>query len=399
MCHWWIGLLRFCLLVLAVVYCLPATTYSQQDVSLYVAKIEGGQTPNRKGLDPFTLAQLMAKYGVPGLSIAVINEFQIHWSKGYGIADIKTGAAVDKETLFQAASISKAVAAMAILKAVEKGLFSLDGDINRIIESWQLPLGETTEKLIITPRSLLSHTSGLGDGFGFPGYPLGAPLPTVVQILKGEKPSNVGSVHMERPPGTAFKYSGGGVTLMQLALEDSTDEPFPDILQEWVLRPIGMLNSNFEQPLGAGKDNNAARAHGMKGQAKGDKWHVYPELQAAGLWTTSTDLAKFLVEVQKSLRGDPKRVLTRSLAKEMVSPVGVGDYGVGFRISKLGEGWYFGHGGSNWGFRCKVLAHQTKGYGIVIMTNSDNGSVVINELQNRVASAYGWDMLDKAVPR
>jgi len=372
---------------------------AQTSVSEVMARIEAAQTPNRQGLDPFTLQELMDKYHVPGLSIAVIRDFAIHWAKGYGISDVATGAPVENDTLFQAASISKPVAAMAVLKAVEEGKFSLDDDINKILKSWQLPVDGFTPGGPVTPRALLSHTSGTGDGFGFPGYHPSAPLPTTVQILDGQSPSNVGAVRMERPPLTGMKYSGGGVTIMELALVDALGKPFPRILEEWVLGPVGMTESAFEQPLGPKRDAKAARAHDGQGKAMDAKWHVYPELEAAGLWTTSVDLAKLAIEIQTSLRNESNRVLTRESVREMMEPVGVGDYAVGFEISKMGEGWYFGHGGGNWGFRCDLEAHKVKGYGVAIMTNGDNGGILIRELKDRIARAYDWDSIDKPIPR
>jgi len=204
---------------------------------------------------------------------------------------------------------------------------------------------------------------------------------------------------MERPPFTAAKYSGGGVTLMQLAMTDALGRPYADMMQEVVLRPIGMTNSTYEQPLPAARDPQAARAHNGGGRAMDAKWHVYPELAAAGLWTTPTDLAKFAIDIQKTALGRSSRVLTRASVLEMLSPVGVGDYGVGLGISKIGQGWYFGHGGSNWGFQCDLMAHRIKGYGVAVMTNGDSGRPVINEIRDRVAAAYGWDSLDKPVLR
>ncbi|GEM_PF-916659 len=196
----------------------------------FIEAVEGVQDPDSEGLDRHTIESMMDDLGVPGVSVAVIRDFDVHWAKGYGVADVETGAAVDVETLFQAASISKPVAAMAVLRAAEDGGFSMDEDINGILTSWQLDGGEFTRDQPVTPRMLTSHTSGLGDGFGFPGYDPGDPLPTTVQILNGEEPSNVGDVIMERAPMTAMKYSGGGVTVMQLALSDALGRPFGDIL-------------------------------------------------------------------------------------------------------------------------------------------------------------------------
>jgi CubicO group peptidase (beta-lactamase class C family) len=364
-----------------------------------MARIEGAQFPNRQGLDPLTLQQLMERFHVPGVSVAVIRDFDVHWMKGYGIADVETGTRVDADSLFQAASISKPVAAMAAVRAAQDGKFSLDEDINSILKSWKLPAGEFTRRQPVTPRALMSHTSGLGDGFGFPGYHPSAPRPTIVEILNGSKPSNVGPVVMEREPFSAAKYSGGGVTMMQLALTDALGKPFPEIMQSLVLGPIGMTHSAYEQPLSPERDRHATRAHNGGGRAMDTKWHVYPELAAAGLWTTPADLAKFAIEIQKTALGRSSRVLNPSTVREMLTPVGVGDYAVGLAITKKGEGWYFAHGGSNWGFQCDLLAHRLKGYGVAVMTNSDSGRPVINAIEDRVAAAYGWDSLDKPVLR
>jgi len=381
-----------CAVAAALVTTARVTT--DTDPAALIARIEGPQPAN-----PLTLEQLMAQMHVPGVTIAVISDHRIHWAKAYGVADVVTGAKVDPDTLFQAASISKPVAAMAVLKAVQDGRFSLDADINTLLKSWKLPGDGFTTDQPVTPRSLLSHTSGTGDGFGFPGYPPSAPRPTLVQILDGDQPSNVGKVRLERRPLTAFKYSGGGVTLMQLALTDVVGRPFPEIMQDWVLRPIGMTRSGYDQPLSAERDRNAARAHDREGRAMNAKWHVYPELEAAGLWTTPTDLARFAIEVQLATHGKSGKVLTPALAREMITPVGVGPFAVGLTVTKNGEGWYFSHGGSNWGFQCDLTAHTLKGYGVAIMTNSDSGGRLIGELRSRVAAAYGWDSLDKPIPR
>jgi len=371
----------------------------QRSPAEYIATIEGPQAAADDSLGRMSIAELMKAFGVPGVSVAVIWDYRVHWAKGYGVADVETGKPVDTETVFQAASISKPVAAMAVLKAVQDGLFSLDDDINSILTSWKLDGGEYTRGNPVTPRTLTSHVSGLGDAFGFPGYEPGVPLPTVVQILEGHELSNVGPIFMERAPWTAIEYSGGGVTLMQQALTDARRRPFAEIMRTDVLEPIGMSRSAFEQPISAERDRNAARAHNGSGKAMGPKWHVYPELAAAGLWTTPTDLARFAIEVQRSARGQSNKVLSRTTVQEMLSPVGVGSFAVGFSLAKQGEGWYFSHGGGNWGFRCTLLAHKVKGYGLAIMTNADRGGQVMAELTRRIQRAYGWDSETKPVPR
>ena len=384
----------------SLLLCLETPLEAQMSAVSAQAAIEQAQTqPGEDRLGTRTVAELMEEFGVPGVSIAVIQDFKIHWAKAYGVADVETGQLVDIETMFQAASISKPVAAMGVLRAVQDGLFSLDDDINDILDSWTLDGREFTGNRPVTPRTLTSHTSGLGDGFGFPGYDPEQPLPTTVQILEGHELSNVGSVFMEREPMTFYEYSGGGVTVMELALSDVRKRPFVDILQEGVLTPVGMTRSSYAQPISPEHNQNAARAHDNNGDSRGPKWHVYPEHAAAGLWTTPTDLARLIIEVQRSASGESNRVLSQSMIQEMLNPVGVGPFAVGFTVSKVGEGWYFSHGGSNWGFRALMLAHKVKGYGLVVMTNADQGSTVINEISRRIQYTYNWDSVASAVER
>jgi CubicO group peptidase (beta-lactamase class C family) len=373
---------RACILVFLALASLACADNEPQSVDDYILAVERPLNGDGEELDSLTLPELMDEFNVPGVSLAIISDFAVHWAKSYGIADVESGAEVNTSTLFQAASISKPVVAMAVLKAVENGDFTLDTNINEILTSWRLPDSRFTAEQPVTPRSLTSHTSGLGE-----------------QILNGEAPSNVGPVLMERSPLVAMKYSGGGVTMMQLALEDATGKPIREIMQDYVLNPIEMSLSTFEQPLSKERDRNAARAHDENGEAMDAKWHVYPELAAAGLWTTPTDLAKFVVEVQKSVHGRANRVLLPSTIQEMLNPVGVGEFAVGFTLSKRGEGWYFDHGGSNWGFRGLLVGHKLKGYGLVVMTNADQGSLLIKEISKRVAKVYSWDTLDEPIAR
>jgi CubicO group peptidase (beta-lactamase class C family) len=301
--------------------------------------------------------------------------------------------------MFQAASISKPVAAMVSLRAVRDGRFSLDQDINTILKSWKLPPAQASSSGPVTPRMLMSHTSGMGDGYGFPGYAPGVPLPTVPQIVDGAAPSNLRAIRLERAPAAGFEYSGGGVLVQQLALTDAVGRPFERIAREWVLDPLGMADSTFEQPLPGARAAQAARAHDRTGARMKEPWRVHPEQAAAGLWTTPTDLARFAIEVQLAVQNRSSRVLTPALAREMITPVGVGPYAVGFGMAMQGEGWYFRHGGTNWGFQADLTAHRSKGYGAIIMTNSDSGSALIPTVLRLIQEEYKWDALDAPIPR
>lgn len=369
------------------------------DTAALIARIEGAQLPNRQGLDGYTIPELMQRFRVPGVSIAVVWNGAIHWARGYGVADASTGTPVTTATRFQAASISKPVTAMAAMRLVQDGKLSLDADVNTILRSWQVPASEHTRRQPVTPRALFSHTSGADDGFGFPGYNPGQPLPTPVQVITGEQSSPLGPVRFVREPYAAMKYSGGGTTIMQVALSDLAGEPFAALMQRLVLGPLQMTSSSYEQPPAAAVEGSLARAHNGGGARMPAPWHVYPEQAAAGLWTTPSDLARWLLEIQRANAGPRGTVLAQASVREMLAPVGAGSFAVGLQVEKRGEGWYFMHGGSNWGFRCNLLGHMRKGYGVVVMTNGDNGGAVIQEIEARVAAAYNWDSLHKPVLR
>jgi CubicO group peptidase (beta-lactamase class C family) len=189
------------------------------------------------------------------------------------------------------------------------------------------------------------------------------------------------------------------LVIIQLLLTDVVGKPFDKIMQADVLGPLGMENSFFEQPLSDARVERAAHAHDASGARMDSPWRVYPEMAAAGLWTTAGDLARFVAEVQRALRGPSGTVLNQETASQMVSPVGVGPFGAGLAVSQRGEGWYFRFNGATAGFRCSLVGHFRKGYGLVVMSNGENGEAVFHEIEDRVAAAYGWDTLDKPMPR
>lgn len=369
------------------------------DVEAIIARIEAPQQPNRGGYDGMTLDELMQRFRLPAVSVAVIKDFRIHWARAYGIADAETGQPADTATLFQAGSISKPVFAMVVVQLAQAGRFSLDADVNSLLRSWKVPDSELTHSRPVTLRSLLSHTSGADDGFGFPGYVPEQPEPTLAQIVRGEHPSNTGVVRFGRAPYAGFKYSGGGYAIAQLTVEDAIGRPLVELACDYLFRPLGLFSTTFEQPLPASFAVRAARGHLGNGRRQPAPWHDYPEQAAAGLWSTPSDIARLVIEVQRAISGPKGAVLSQPVARELLTPTGVGGHGQGLVIERRGEGWYFTHSGSNWNFRADFVAHVRNGYGVVIMTNSENGWGVITELEARIAQAYDWDALSKPIPR
>ncbi len=374
----------------------PAPSPAAQDASSMTpqaraARIEGQLLPGiiipGRPLTGLSLAERMAALKIPGASIAVINDGKIEWAKGYGVLEAGSQSPVTEKTLFQAASISKSVAAMSALRLVEQGRLGLDEDVNTRLQSWKVPENEFTKTEKATLRRLLSHTAGL-TVHGFGGYPAGTPVPTTVQVLNGEKPANSAAVLADVVPGSLWRYSGGGFTVMQLLLSDVTGKSFPALLSELVLKPVGMADSTYEQPLPASLRAKAATGHRADGKPLPGLYHTYPEMAAAGLWTTPTDLARYLMEIRKAVRGESE-VLSTEAARWMTTIV-KGGYGLGLSLQGAGPTASFGHGGSNEGFKCQMTAFLDKGQGAVIMTNGDQGSRLGAEILRAVAREYGW---------
>lgn len=356
-----------------------------------IKRIENGLTNTvlleGRPIEHHSLTQRMEHYHVRGLSVAVIDNYQIVWAKGYGVADLKSGRAVEAATLFQAGSISKPVAAVAAMKFVQDGKLALDENVNQRLKSWHVPDNEFTKTEKVTLRRLLSHSAGL-TVHGFGGYATGEPVPTVQQVLDGVKPANSRPVRVDTVPGTVFRYSGGGYTVMQLLLTETAGEPFATILKRTVLDPIGMEKSTYEQPLPATLRDHAAFAYRADGSAVPGDYHTYPERAAAGLWTTAPDLARFGIEMQKSREGRSNKVLSQQTTKLMLTRQ-KDDDGLGFFLEGTGAEERFGHNGANEGYQA-LMQFTFDGKGMAIMTNSDNGMQVAQELAYSIGAEYQW---------
>ena len=372
---------------LLVVFFLPSLTLGQA-TDTRIKRVERGLLPAVliKGDPAWSIEERMKFYKVPGLSVAVIDNFRVAWARGYGVKDLETKELVTTDTLFQAGSISKSVNAMVVMKKVEEGKISLDEDINKKLTSWKLPDNEFTAKKKVTLRNLLSHTAGT-TVHGFPGYAVSEKIPTLPDVLDGK--GNTAAVRVDLEPGTRFRYSGGGTTISQLAIMDIEKKPYPDIAKETVLAPLAMNNSTYNQPLSSDWRPKAATGYRGNGNEVAGKIHIYPEMAAAGLWTTPTDLAKFGIEMQLSIAGKSNKVLKRETAELMTTSF-MEDVGLGFFIERHANALYFGHGGADEGFRAELLVNRAKGYGVAVMANSDNGQI-LREVIRAVAQEYGWE--------
>lgn len=329
-----------------------------------------------------SLEERMAFYNANAVSIAVIKDYKVEWTKAYGFADVSEKRAATPQTLFQAASISKSINSLGILKLVQEGKLSLTDDINSYLKDWKFPYDSVSKGKKITLAQLLSHTAGLSIG-GFGGYPRRKDLPTTIQTLDGLSPSNSGAVRSVFEPGLKFQYSGGGTTITQLILENVTGEKYEDYMGKNILTPLNMTESSFNQPPSESKTKLLATGYHGNGKEVEGKYHIYPEKAAAGLWTNPSDLAKYIIETQLSLLGNSNKILSKELSEQRLND------NLGVFLNDLKGTKYFCHSGGNEGFVCYYEGSLEGGNGIVVMTNGRNFGMV-QEIVNSVASLNNW---------
>lgn len=363
---------------------------SGSDTKEMIKKVESGLIPvlRFEGDSVWTIESRMKHYGVPGLTIAVIKNSKIAYVKNYGITDKTSKQPVTSQTLFQAASISKPVSAYAALKEVERGKINAEENVNSYLKTWKLPDNEFSKTKKVNLKHLLSHSGGVTVG-GFRGYAAGDSIPTLIQVLNGEKPANSPAIRLDKIPGGTLRYSGGGYCVMQQMLIDIEGKPYPELMKALVLGPLDMKSSTYDQPLSAGQLKFAATGYLPNGSEVPGKRHTYPEMAPAGLWTTATDLAKFIIDVQATLKGDSHKVISQTMAQQMVSPFIEPFEGLGIFLEKRNETQYFNHGGWNEGFSSQIFANTKNGDGVAILTNGNQPELVY-ELVRAVATTYNW---------
>jgi len=345
-----------------------------------VEKIMNGLLPAAviKGqpIPRMTLAERMKYYNVPEVSVAFFKNGRVDWARGYGFADRTMNKPVTADTLFQAASISKSVTAFAALRLVQQGKLSLDEDVNPRLVSWKVPDNEFTKTEKVTLRRLLSHTAGTTvPSLG--GYKMGEYMPTTVQVLNGERTSNE-PVRVDQVPGKEFRYSGGGYAIVQQLMMDVTGKSFPALMHDLVLEPLGMTNSTFESPLPKSLRPKAAQPY----DGPHDGWYFYSAMAPAGLWTTSSDLCLFAIGVEKAYEGRSK-LLSQTLAREMLSYQSDEIYGLGFALGPRGNALRFWHSGANGGYQSLFEAYPAVGEGAAVMTDGVGGLGLILEIQRQ----------------
>lgn len=371
------------LLLLMLIGCSPKSQKNDSLLDEKIARIENGLQPNLQiqgdSIATYNIKERLSELGIPGVSIAVLKEGQIEWAKGYGIADISENRPVTSETMFLAGSISKPVAAIRAHQLAEEGKLSLDSNVNNYLTSWKLPDNEFTKKEKVTTRRILNHTAGL-TVWGFPGYDKGDTIPSVAEVLDGK--GNTDSVRVYKEPGESWMYSGGGYTIMQLMITDLERKSFPNLMYDNVLNPLGMTSSTFENPLSKRYHSIAAAGYRDNGDEVEGKWPIYPEMAAAGLWTTPSQLILWAKEIQKIYQTKEDGLLKVGTVNEMLTPA-MNNHGLGPVVNEH----TFGHGGADEGFRANLVAWKEHPIAVVIMVNSDNGNIM-QEILLSIAKEY-----------
>ena len=345
-----------------------------------------------------SLRERMAHYDVPAVSVAVIEGNRTIWSRGYGKLSRRGSDAATAGTLFQGGSLSKPIAAATALGLVQDELLSLDAPVNRFLKSWQVPSSVIADGRQVTVREILRHTSGLGV-HGFRGYADREPIPTLVQILDGQEPANSEPIRLVQTPGTSVRYSGGAYTVLQQVIED-VEESFPTVAWERVLRPLGMKNSIFAQPLPVRLRSRAAVGHLVDKAEVPGSWHTLPELAAAGLWSTPSDLARFVIWINRGSRpgaSTKHAAITRQMlepqrdaaGEPFATPSG-NQVGLGLVLEGEGPSFRFSHSGSNVGQKALMIGFPATGQGAVVMANSDTSPALIQEIVRAIAVQYRW---------
>jgi len=391
------------MLLLSIAVCLTGSCNDKKDIATsnnprYATTVEQRITRITNNLQVETevesqfrndsLYKRLRYYHTPGISVAVINDGKLEWARGFGVKETNSIDSIGVETLFQAGSISKPVFALAVMKLKQDGKVDLDKDVNQYLKSWKIPANNDWQPLI-TLRQLLSHTAGT-TVHGFPGYMKSEEIPSVQEVLKGSGPANTAAVRVNILPGTQFRYSGGGTTIAQLAVSDLIAKPFPAIVRETIFDPLNLRHSTYEQPLPDSKEVLASTASPWKGQPLKGRYHVYPEMATAGLWTNPSELAALVLEVQKAYNGHSSFFRKETIV-EMLTPQKImKDIGIGFFLEKKGTSERFGHNGWDEGFVAQLTAYTKEGKGAIVMVNSNEGYAIMDEIIRSIAKEYKW---------
>lgn len=343
-----------------------------------------------QGLDSI-IRKIVSDTKVVGVSVAIIENYQIVWTGAFGVKEIGTNDNITTNTLFQAASITKTFTALAVMRDVQYGRISLDSSVNKYLKDWKIPDNYMTKNNNVTVRQLLSHTGGVTNNVIPFVYDVNENIPTLMQALKGEKPAKNEQITVTYYPGRMYIYSGPGYAILQKLLEDIDEKEFTAIVGNNIFEPLHMTSSTFDFYLPNKKFKDFASGHLKGNELMAGRYQIVQPLTFGSLWSTPSDLAKVLIEMQLTLKDSSNKIIDQKHTQLMVTPdrITQGKYGLGIYYEGRGGVKFFGHGGHNYGYISGMYGSPEKGFGMVIMTNSENGWKAINKI-NKVVGRRIW---------
>lgn len=334
-----------------------------------------------------SVQDFMKRDDIPGVRIVFVEKGEIAWSASYGFADLENKIKVDEMTVFTGASLSKPITTIAALSLVEKGLLNLDENVNNKLVGWKIPENDFTKKADVTLRNLIGHTSGIGRQFWSDYFPEDD-IPTVEQMLAGEKPSTDLAIEFVYTPGEGFKYSNPGYMVIEELITDVTDKKFEDVVAELVFKPSGMNASSFAQPIPP--DLMETKAVGYSSNLRPYPYKVFPFLAAGGIWTTPDDLGKFVITLLDDQKNDSNNMLSKEMADQVFNR-GTRNDKLGLTLWNWKDDIVFRHTGHNYGFTSFIFGSVNKEQAIIVMSNGENTQDLFDHLQRSVAEEYQWD--------
>ncbi|MGG4264721.1 serine hydrolase domain-containing protein [Peribacillus simplex] len=338
-------------------------------------------------LKNINIEERMKHYNVQGLSITLLEGGEISGTENYGILEVESNRKTNEESIFSACSISKLLTGVLAMKLVEEGLLDLDDDVNESLVSWKVPENDLTKNKKVTLRNLLSHQSGIKDSEGsFPELHSKIGFPSMVEILEGQTPYSKTPIDVKCEPESEFHYSDAGFCIIQQLIEDVTEKPFHQVMNEQIFEPLGMENSQFNTAMLEVDRQNFSCGHNKNGELVGGKYPIYPYPAASGLWTTSLNLAELVRELMKAVKGESKVGISESLAKEMITPQrGKRWTGLGVFLESSEKELEITSLGWGVGFQCMIVAFPYLEKGAVIMTNAELG---VHQMEGIIGEIY-----------
>jgi len=323
-----------------------------------------------------SIPEQMKHYGIPGVSIAVIENFELLYARAYGVKNIEKNSPLTTETMFRAVGVSSQVSRFIALNFVEEGILNMQEDVNQNLITWKIPDNQWTQKQAVTLHSLLEfNTAGL-NGFYMKSYTRGTEIPSLYQVLEGLPPAKTPAVRVVSEPGRYKRAENLWVVsyvVLEQLLEDVAQKSFPRIAGDILFSPLDLKNTTFEQPLPERFWPQTSWGYQNKRSINGAA-EVYPTRAAMGLWTTPTDLAHILIEMMESYRGLSSLVASPDTVKQLID------------LDRSYFQWYSNGGG----YYCFYAFDARAGHGIVIMINHDEGLDLRKEITHSFFRSLNW---------